>query len=113
MQGNDAKARESYESRKREIETAGGWIPPFGGDSGVILHSPSHPELEWKTFDEVTEAFGEVDPLEAFRRLLLADGGCTVSGNIPFNEADMATIARYPWSTFITDQRAIDNSKYS
>jgi N-acyl-D-amino-acid deacylase len=113
VQGNDAKNRDSYEARKREIERAGGWTPPFGSSSGIILHSPSHPELEWKTFDEVTEALGEMDRLEAFRRLLLDDSGCTVSGNIPFNESDMATIASYSGSTFITDQRAIDNSKYS
>lgn len=113
VQSKDAKARESYESRKKEIEAMGGWTPPFGGSSGVILHSPSHQELEWKTFDEMAEALGEVDHLDAFRKLLLDDNGSTVSGNIPFNEADMATIARYPWSTFITDQRAIDNSKYS
>ena len=110
---NGEKAREAAEDRKSRLEENGGWSPSpsVSSPSGVVLHSPSHPELEWKTLQHVGEALGGGDELEGIRALLIDDDGYTVSGNYPYSEEDMATIVRYPWATFITDQRAIDNSK--
>lgn len=111
---NQEKARESYEDRKRRLEEKGGWTPEISTTpSGVVLHSPSHPELEWSTFHETAEALGEEGVLEGIRALLIADDGFTVSGNVPYSEEDVESIIGYPWTTFITDQRAIDNSKYT
>ena len=105
-----AKAGEEW---RRRIEGEGGWVASFQAPSGIILYSKSHPELEWKTFKDVAEVLSGGDEQEGIRALLIEDDGYTVSGNIPFSEEDMFTIMRYPWSTFITDQRSIDSSKYS
>ncbi|HUS78178.1 MAG TPA: D-aminoacylase [Patescibacteria group bacterium] len=110
---NGEKAREATEDRRRRLEEEGGWSPSPSkrSPSGVVLHSPSHPELEWKTLQQVGETLGGGDELEGIRALLIDDDGYTVSGNYPYSEEDMAAIVRYPWATFITDQRAVDNSK--
>ena len=105
-----AKAGEEW---RRRIEGEGGWVASFQAPSGIILYSKSHPELEWKTFKDVAEVLSGGDEQEGIRALLIEDDGYTVSGNYPFSEEDMFTIMRYPWSTFITDQRSIDSSKYS
>ena len=110
---NDEKARGAAEDRRIRLEAEGGWssISSVNSPSGVILHSPSHPELEWNTLQQLGEALGCGDELEGIRALLIDDDGYTVSGNYPYSKEDMNTIIRYPWATFITDQRAIDNSK--
>jgi N-acyl-D-amino-acid deacylase len=104
----------SGEDRKKRLEEKGGWMaPPSYSPVGVILYSKNHPELEGKTLKEVDEILGNGEDLEGQRVLLIDDEGYTVSGNYPFSEKDICRIIKYPWSTLITDQRAIDNSKYS
>lgn len=107
--------REAEEERKHLFEKEGGWSPTPSArkTEEYILYSKSHPELNWKTHSKVDQTLGKGEYLEGIRILLIADMGYTVTGNYPFNEEDIHKIASYPWSTFITDQHAIDNSKYS
>ena len=108
-------SRRADEERKARLEEEGGWCPSPSSrpPDGVVLYSRSHPELEWSTLSEVDEALGQGEEMEGLRALLIEDEGYTVSGNYPYSEDDMLEIIKVPWSTFITDQRAIDNSKYS
>jgi N-acyl-D-aspartate/D-glutamate deacylase len=110
-----AATREAEEERKRLFEKMGGWSPTPSATKTeeIILYSKTHPELNWKTHSKVDQTLGNGEYLEGIRTLLISDMGYTVTGNYPFSEEDIHKIASYPWSTFITDQRAVDNSKYS
>jgi N-acyl-D-amino-acid deacylase len=103
-----------YEKRKRELEEKGGWATPYSREfGGIILYSKAHPELEWKSFQEVAEALGSGDLWEGIRRLLIDDEGWTSAGGEPYSEDDIITILSYPWTTVSTDQYAMDNTKAS
>jgi len=107
------KELQMHEERQKGLEERGGWtsVPFFTSTEGRILHSPSHPELRYKSFTEVSDALGDGDFLDGLRALLVDDEGRTVSGNYPYSEEDIVTILEYPWTTVSTDQYAIDKSK--
>lgn len=103
----------SYQKRHQSMLELGGWATePYAMDtSGTILYSPSHPELESKTLEEVAQFYGVDDILEGIRRILIDDDGKTVAGAEPYSEDDIKTILIYPWTTVSTDQYAFDTSK--
>ena len=107
------KELKGLETRKEKLEEKGGWTstPFFTSLRGTILYSKSHPELEGKSYAEVTEALGEDDVWEAIKQLLIDDEGYTSAGGEPYSEEDIITILKYPWTTVSTDQYAMDNSK--
>ena len=107
------KEIEAYKIRHEGMLELGGWATePYAMDtSGTILYSPSHPELERKSLDEVAKFYGVEDIWEAIRRILIDDDGKTVAGAEPYSEDDIKTILTYPWTTVSTDQYAFDTSK--
>jgi N-acyl-D-amino-acid deacylase len=109
------KEKALYEARKKSMEENGGWTstPYAFRQSGTILSSRSHPELNGKTLEEVAEFFGEKDILDGIRVLLVADEGYTAAGGEPYSEEDIKTILKYPWTVVSTDQFAHDDSKVS
>jgi len=109
------KEQELYEARRKEMQERGGWTstPYAFQQEGIILSSKSHPELEWKTLQEVAKFFNVEDVLEGIRTLLIADEGYTVAGGEPYSECDIVTVLKYPWTTVSTDQYAFDASKVS
>jgi N-acyl-D-amino-acid deacylase len=104
-----------YKARKKSMKENGGWTatPYAFQQSGTILSSRSHPELNGKTFEEVAGFFGEKDILDGIRTLLVADEGYTAAGGEPYSEDDIKTILKYPWTAVSTDQYAHDDSKIS
>lgn len=104
-----------YKARKKSMEENGGWtsIPYAFQQSGTILSSRSHPELNGKTLKKVAEFFGKKDILDGIRTLLIADDGYTAAGGEPYSEEDIKSILKYPWTAVSTDQFANDDSKAS
>jgi N-acyl-D-amino-acid deacylase len=107
------KEIESYQKRHQGMLELEGWATePYAMDtSGTILYSPSHPELESKTLDDVAQFYGVDDIWEGIRRILIDDDGKTIAGAEPYSEDDIKTILKYPWTTVSTDQYAFDTSK--
>jgi N-acyl-D-aspartate/D-glutamate deacylase len=101
--------------RKKSLEENGGWTStPYAlQQSGTIISSRSHSELNGNTLEQVAEFFGEKDILDGIRALLVADEGYTVAGGEPYSEEDIVTILKYPWTVVSTDQFANDDSKVS
>jgi len=107
------KEIEEYKKRRESMLKLGGWATePYAMDtSGTILYSPSHPELENKSLEEVAQFYGVDGIWEGIRKILIDDEGRTVAGAEPYSEDDIKTILTYPWTTVSTDQYAFDTSK--
>lgn len=107
------KEIEAYKKRHEGMLELGGWATePYAMDtSGTILYSPSHPELEGQSLEEVAQFYGVEDIWEGIRRILIDDDGRTVAGAEPYSEDDIKTILTYPWTSVSTDQYAFDTSK--
>ena len=72
----------------------------------TMLVSPGYPEVEGRTVGDIADLWG-LDPAQAVRRMVLADGGTSVC-SLTMAEEDVARVIAHPRAAICTDSAAMD-----
>ena len=75
----------------------------------TILQSPGFPEMAGLTVGEIATKWN-VDPAEAVRQLVLADGGTAVC-SLTMSEEDVSRVLAHPLTAVCTDSAAMDTPR--
>lgn len=103
--------RKATEETVRRLEKEGlgvgmKWWDPANYE--YIVYSKTHPEIVGKNLQEVAEAMGIGDYLDAIRKVWIDDGGETYTCSGKMSEEDVIAIMKHPTTAITSDGFALD-----